>query len=231
MLSGENPTTYDYLWCINTFFISPFTDNSTVKDITFPSGNSSNRWIYWFNQSMIFTSSQVVKSFNCPFNQFPVFILAGSMIPLHVQSNYTGLGTKQSQDYITLLITRPSVGIHKEEIHEFESSGYTVEYNYNKNEALLDVFISAHSKNKYILLVSGIDATESTVYIGRSTDEPYKFRYEDITKHNNHDEFWMETNRNGAFYETSEVKSQLFVKITESASNGIHIRIKGALEI
>ena len=55
VLAGD-PSTYDYLWCISTFFISPFTDNSTVKDITFPSGNSSNRWIYWFNQSMKYTT-------------------------------------------------------------------------------------------------------------------------------------------------------------------------------
>ena len=51
------------------------------------------------------------------------------------------------------------------------------------------------------LLISGINATDSSsLYVGRATNEPNKYTYEDYNKiFNDHYEFWNESsNRNGA---------------------------------
>lgn len=101
----NQPSTYDYL-IYDQLFVSPITDNSTNIKLHIP-GLKTQTWIYWFNNTIKFNGGEVVSSFECQYNEFPLFILAGSILPLKVNNGHTSLGTSASKDYITVMIARP----------------------------------------------------------------------------------------------------------------------------
>ena len=217
-------STYDYV--INEqLYVSPITDNSTTTKLAFP-GDKTQKWVYWFNNSVKFNGGDQVSSFNCPFSEFPLFVLSGNILPLQVSNHYTNLGSVHSKDYITLLIARPEPGLHTQNIHEFQTKGYTVEYNYKPTELLLEVFISAHAKNRFIVLISNVNARDSVVEIARETIHENTFEFNVLANHNNENNFWLAKNSGSLFRTINNQYSQLFVKINESAIQGIYLRIR-----
>jgi alpha-glucosidase (family GH31 glycosyl hydrolase) len=214
----KQPSTFDYV--INEmFYISPFTDNSTAKKLSFP-GDSTYKWVYWFNNSVIFNGGDKIEVFECPYNEFPVFVVAGGIIPLQVDNHYTNLGTKYSKGFITLMITQPLFGMHTQKVHEFQSKGYIVEYNYDPNEELLEVFISAHLKNRFIILLTNVYALNATTQIGRENGE-----FEIVSHHEDERSFWPSED-SGTVFRTSSIYNQFFIKVSESAKDGVYLKIR-----
>ena len=105
-------------------------------------------------------------------------------------------------------------------VHEFQSRGYIVDYNYNPDEQLLEVFISRHSKNRFILLVSNVNAKNSLTEILNENTE-----FEIVANQKTEELFWS-NNLNAAMNRNNNRYNQLFVKIPEVAKNGIHLIIK-----
>lgn len=109
------PETFDYL-LHNDIFVSPFSENTTIKEIKFP-GNFREKWVYVFNSSKIFSGGQKVN-FNCSFSEFPVFTKQGSIFPLQVDSKYSLFGTENSKGFITLFIN-PIHGVYEKKSMNF----------------------------------------------------------------------------------------------------------------
>jgi alpha-glucosidase (family GH31 glycosyl hydrolase) len=208
------PNNFDYL-LHDDLFVSPFTDNSTVKTIKFP-GN--NVWTYWFNSSQSFTGGQQIN-FSCPFTEFPVFHKAGSIIPLHVQNSYSNMGSIHSKDFITILLTKPVNGSHKKEIHEFQSTGYSVEYQFDESKSSMEVKISAHKKNRFILLLNGVQTNGIKASI---RSNPFSSEFQPIEEILEDSSFWSAIKNALLKIERSK---QMFIKITDSASYGLHFII------
>jgi alpha-glucosidase (family GH31 glycosyl hydrolase) len=206
------PTNFDYL-LHDDLFVSPFTDNSTIKLIKFP---GKNVWTYWFNSSQSFYGGQETN-LSCPFTEFPVFLKAGSIIPLHVQNSYSNMGSIHSKDFITLLITKPLNGLHNKEIHEFQSSGYLVKYEFNETISSMEVQISAHQKNRFILLLNGVQ-TSPIVASVRSNHLSDVFQ----TIQEKVDDFSFWSSTENALLKIEKSK-QVYIKVTDSATRGLHL--------
>ena len=212
-----SPSTYDYV-LFDDIFVSPIVENSTYKNITFP-GKSNEYWSYWFNNSLVFQGGAKIKSFNCPFSEYPAFVKVGSVLPLKVENSYTGFGSKLSKNYFTLYLNKPLHGIHKKNIHEFKSNGFQVVYDLNETKASLDIYISAHQKHKFILVIDGLNENFYKFYLKsyKSLDE-----FKIIQEKSNEYEFWNDLD-NSVF--KIKDKNRLFIKINDNALKGLHVKL------
>ena len=215
----NQPSTYDYL--INgQIYVSPITDNTTTTKLSFP-GTKTEKWIYWFNNTIKFYGGDKISTFDAPYSEFPVFVQSGNIIPLEVSNHYTNLGTKDSKDYITLMIMEPEEGIHTQKIHQFQSIGYIVEYKYKPNELQLEVTISANPKNRFILLICNVYAKNSKTLIANNSNN----QFETLPNHKNETVFWS-TKESGTMFRFNDLYSQLFIRVAETAKDGIYLKIQ-----
>jgi alpha-glucosidase (family GH31 glycosyl hydrolase) len=181
--------------------------------------------VYWFNNSLIYHGGDEVKAFNCPLSEFPVFIFSGSILPLQVDNHYTNIGTKYSKGFTTVLIMQPTPGFHSKNVHEFQSNGYIVQYNYKQNNDSLEVFISAHSKNRFIIVISNVHGENAHVDIARKTSDSL-IEFETLEHYNDESVFWPVPKSASMFRKIKNQYYQLFVRVSEVATNGIHLKVK-----
>ena len=235
------PSTFDFILA-ETFYVSPFLDNSTRKSLKFPGVKDHDEWIYWFNHSQIYKAGQEVDQFFCPYREFPVFTLAGSIVALNVKSSYSNLGHARSKEFITLMITRPIENKRvREEFHEFLTNGYIVEYEHVRHglkNGTIHVSVSAHEKNKFIILLSGLDLMASstsaassprlTSSIFRSISQTEGY-FEELETFGDTDMFWSRPNMNGAYFARNGDNfgsKQYFVRIAETARQELKLKIQ-----
>jgi alpha-D-xyloside xylohydrolase len=79
--------------------IAPIHEDKTLREVTLPPG----RWRYWFNPHEAWEGPATIRR-DFPFDEYPVFIREGALIPLNVCRVYTGLGDRDSAGFITWLI-------------------------------------------------------------------------------------------------------------------------------
>ncbi len=79
--------------------VAPIYKDSYENEVIFPDG----QWYYMFDDSKIVTGPTKIKM-KFPLDEFPVFIKAGAIIPMHIERSYTGYGSRNNSDYITILI-------------------------------------------------------------------------------------------------------------------------------
>ncbi|RNA07901.1 glycoside hydrolase [Brachionus plicatilis] len=204
------PTTFDYI-LNNDLFISPILNNSTRFDIKLP----PDSWTYWFNASQSHRGE--LRDFRVPLDEYPVFVRDGSILPLHVQSNFSSLGSNFSKDYVTLMITRPKSGRHEKLVYEYKSSGYLVRYDYDSLLNEIDIEVSANENNKYIILMNGIKCQRaiSSIEVGGG-------KFETIPNRKESAQFWNDL-VNSSFKSNA---NQMFIKLVGKNEVGIHLRIK-----
>lgn len=222
-------TNFDYL-LFEDIFVSPFVENSTSKSIEFP-GRYKDEWVYWFGVNMSYTGGQTVKDFNCSFDEYPVFLRKGSIVPLNIQSRHSKLGgSEHSKTYQTVMITRPSHGNHSRLIHEHQADGYAVWYSYDELQMELEVRISAHDSNLFNIFINGLNhrlpglgrPVRASIYRQESNS------FEPIDWHNpgsDGDEedvrFWKSPSNLVKLIDSHRV----FVKLGESSRRGFVVRI------
>ena len=89
---------YHYLFG-EKLLIAPIYKDETLHDVHLPEG----RWRYWFDDiELVKGPVKLRKDF--PLDEYPVFIKEGSIIPMHIQRSYTGLGDSSSANHLTWLI-------------------------------------------------------------------------------------------------------------------------------
>lgn len=143
---------------------------------------------------------------------------AGAIIPLRVQSPYTKMGSFHSKDYITLLITKPIDDTHSKNVHEFKSSGYKVTYTFNKPNRQMDIFVSSHETNRFIVHLNEVNVSPIVV---RVRTQPSVSEFQTLKEERDEDNFWRSTT--SSVYKPTLTKA--FIKITENATYGLHIKI------
>ena len=93
-LKGE----YSYMFG-DDFFVAPIYEDSYERTIVLPKG----QWRYLFDDREIFSGGTFIKR-SYPLNEMPVYIREGAIVPLDIKRDYTGLGEKHSEGFITYLI-------------------------------------------------------------------------------------------------------------------------------
>jgi alpha-glucosidase (family GH31 glycosyl hydrolase) len=108
---------YHYLFGDN-FLVAPIYRDQLMNKITLPKG----KWRYFFNDKEVIEGP---VTFECefPLEEYPVYIREGAIVPMNIQSNYTGIGDRSSEGYLTLLIYPD--GKNEFIVHHPDKSGST----------------------------------------------------------------------------------------------------------
>ena len=144
------PTSWNYLLG-DSIFVSPMVDNTTSTRVEFPDHAD---WIDWWDGTT-HKGGSVADPFPVPFDKFPVFHKAGSILPLHVTNSLAGHGSQDNAGALTLFLPSPVLGttldaslvsVHAHETSEFGPRGRTLAYAFDKDggPAVLRFQASAH---------------------------------------------------------------------------------------
>lgn len=122
---------YHYLFGEN-LLVAPIYKDKLVNRVTLPKGN----WRYFFDDH-IRIKGPVSFEQEFPLDEYPVFIKEGAIIPMNIKRGYTGLGDKDSEDFLTLLIypkSKSEFTVH----HPDKSGSTTISVNERKEDIRID---------------------------------------------------------------------------------------------
>jgi len=89
---------YQYLFG-DYLLVAPVYMDAALREVSLPEG----KWRYFFNDSLI-VSGPVTFSLEYPMEEYPVYIREGAVIPMNINRDYTGIGKRDWEGYLTLLI-------------------------------------------------------------------------------------------------------------------------------
>jgi alpha-glucosidase (family GH31 glycosyl hydrolase) len=89
---------YHYLFGDN-FLVAPIYRDQLMNKITLPEG----KWRYFFNDKEVI-EGPVTFEREFPLDEYPVYIREGAIVPMDIKRDYNGIGDKNSEGYLTLLI-------------------------------------------------------------------------------------------------------------------------------
>ncbi|MDP2338755.1 MAG: glycoside hydrolase family 31 protein [Bacteroidota bacterium] len=89
---------YHYLFG-DHFLVAPIYKDQLTNKITLPEG----KWRYFFNDKEVIQGPLTFER-EFPLDEFPVYIREGAIVPMNITRDYTGIGDKSSEGYLTLLI-------------------------------------------------------------------------------------------------------------------------------
>jgi len=93
----------DYRYALgDAFLVAPILDATSVRDISLPAG----RWYDWWQPGDAAIEGDVtLTAYAIPERErIPLFVREGAIVPLHVSSGVTGLGTTARGDALTVLV-------------------------------------------------------------------------------------------------------------------------------
>jgi alpha-D-xyloside xylohydrolase len=108
---------YHYLFGDN-FLIAPIYRDDLRNEITLPEG----KWRYFFNDKEVIEGPVTFKR-EFPLDEYPVYIREGAIVPMDIKRDYTGIGDRNSEEYLTLLIYPD--GKNEFTVHHPDKSGST----------------------------------------------------------------------------------------------------------
>ena len=108
---------YHYLFGDN-FLVAPIYRDQLMNKITLPEG----KWRYFFNDKEVI-EGPVTFDREFPLDEYPVYIHEGAIVPMDIKRDYTGIGDKNSEGYLTLLIYPD--GKNDFTVHHPDKSGST----------------------------------------------------------------------------------------------------------
>jgi len=96
----QNPVKGKYHYMFGDYLlVAPIYKDELTNTVTLPEGT----WRYWFNDKKAVDGPFTFEQ-EFPLDEYPVFIKEGSIIPMHIERAYTGIGTEQDKDFLTILI-------------------------------------------------------------------------------------------------------------------------------
>lgn len=94
------PTEVDYQYEFGpAFFIAPIHMDKLERTLTLPEG----KWRYWFEDDKLLEGQAVVER-SFPLDEFPVYVREGSIIPMKIARDYTGIGQRDWESFTTFNI-------------------------------------------------------------------------------------------------------------------------------
>lgn len=135
---------YHYLFGEN-LLVAPIYKDELKNEVHLPEG----KWRYWFDDKEIIEGPvNFEKEF--PLDEYPVYIKAGSIIPMDVSRSYTGIGSKENDGHLTFLIYPDEETNSFEVFREYDRSTIL---SYNKSEESLSIEL-AGKKCPHVLNIS-----------------------------------------------------------------------------
>jgi alpha-glucosidase (family GH31 glycosyl hydrolase) len=108
---------YHYLFGDN-FLVAPVYRDNRLNRVTIPAG----RWRYFFDDKDVIEGPAVFER-EFPMDEYPVYVREGAIIPMNIKRDYTGIGNKDSEGYLTLLIY--PAGISEFTVYHPDKNGST----------------------------------------------------------------------------------------------------------
>lgn len=106
---------YHYLFG-GDFLVAPIYRNSDTREITLPPG----RWRYFFDDAQLIEGPAVFTR-DFPIEEYPVYVRDGAIIPMQISRGYTGIGSRDWEDFLTLNIYPH--GTSQFTVHHTDNSG------------------------------------------------------------------------------------------------------------
>ncbi len=89
---------YHYMFG-DDFLVAPIYVDSKRREVSLPKGE----WRYFFNDTeLINGDTTFTRAY--PMDEFPVFIKEGAIVPMNIKRDYTNIGDKDSEGFLTILI-------------------------------------------------------------------------------------------------------------------------------
>jgi hypothetical protein len=130
-------------------FVSILTEDKTTKTVEFP---KKDWWIDYWNEEDIYQGGTSIEEYDVPLEKFPIFIKAGAIIPLDVETDVCGHGDAASAGKITLLIY--PAGLSDFRFHKPTGEGTAYEdINIDVDEIAGRISIDGTSTRNYLLRI------------------------------------------------------------------------------
>lgn len=139
---------YHYLFGDN-FLVAPIYKDVLKNEIHLPAG----KWRYFFDDREI-VEGPVTFDQEYPLEQYPVYIREGAIVPMDIKRDYTGIGDKNSDGYLTFLIYPE--GNNEFTVHHPDKSGSTSVSVLDSNEKINITFLGI--KKSHILNINSTSA-------------------------------------------------------------------------
>jgi alpha-glucosidase (family GH31 glycosyl hydrolase) len=150
------------------FLVAPIYRDRLDNTITLPAG----KWRYFFDDTLIM-NGPVTFDREFPLDEFPVFVREGAIVPMNITRDYTGIGDRNSEGYLTLLIYPEGEGDFT--VHHPDESGSTHIKVEDKNGRIA---VSLKGVNKpHILCINLPESPERIELDGKILDDT-DFRYD-----------------------------------------------------
>ena len=108
---------YHYLFG-DYLLVAPVYADNLVNKVNLPAG----KWRYLFDDKDVINGPATFER-NFPLEEYPVYIREGAIIPMDIKRDYTGIGSRDSDGYLTLLIYPD--GTSEFSVHHPDKSGTT----------------------------------------------------------------------------------------------------------
>lgn len=116
------PQAGNYIYLLgDDILVAPFYMKGDRRAVVFPRGE----WIYMFDEEREYGEGTGVLNFGL--DEFPVFIRKGAIIPMEVESDLTGFGTRYSAGFTTVLVY-PEEGRRSFGLYEEDAEGTVLSY-------------------------------------------------------------------------------------------------------
>jgi alpha-glucosidase (family GH31 glycosyl hydrolase) len=116
----QKPLGNDYMYLFgDDFLVAPIYRDQLTREVAIPEG----KWRYFFNDKDVIEGPANIKR-EFPLEEFPVYVRDGAIIPMDIKRDYTGIGDRNSEGYLTFLIY--PYGKSEFTVHHPDKSGSTL---------------------------------------------------------------------------------------------------------
>lgn len=158
---------YHYLFG-DQFLVAPIYKDQLTNTVTLPEGN----WRYFFNDQEVIRGPVTFER-EFPLDEYPVYIREGAIVPMDIKRDYTGIGSKDSEGYLTLLIYPE--GKSSFTVHHPDKSGKTM---ISVNDGAEKTIVSLTGVQKPHILNIRISATPQKVELdGRLLSDSLNYQF------------------------------------------------------
>jgi alpha-D-xyloside xylohydrolase len=196
----------------DNLLVAPILDSSAMREVYIPEG----LWFNFWNEKETITGPVSINwKTNDPESlyKFPLYIREGAIIPMEIENEITGFGTKNFKDYLTLAIWPKTEGISEFSLADMEDN---VKISCDRSGNMINLNWTKTAKN-YILrlhLVNTVDYVE----IDKSGMKTM------LNSYNSFDEFNSDQSEG---YYFDDKNGNLWTRINNSSTQGsLKVRLK-----
>jgi alpha-glucosidase (family GH31 glycosyl hydrolase) len=159
---------YHYLFGEN-LLVAPIYKDELKNEVQLPEG----KWRYWFDDNKIIEGPVIFEK-EFPLDEYPVYIKAGSIIPMNISRSYTGIGSREDEGFLTFLIY-PDAPTQLFEVCREDDRSTIISY--KSSEASLSIDL-AGKKCPHVLKIAVANEPEKVVRDGRVLQSGLDYNYD-----------------------------------------------------